>query len=109
MRTIWYLVKFCKEEKWADDFINGSLYLNRLSYFKKIEKSEDDDRFDKYEAVALWLQPRKTSIKFTSHPELDIHPKDLGGPVSGSFDHHNHLHLLCLYAIHTGSLNVLMA
>jgi hypothetical protein len=101
MKAIWYLVKFCEKEEWADDFIKGSLYLNRLSYFKKKE-AEDDDRFDKHEAVASWLQPSRTTIKFFSHPEFDIHPEDLVAPVPISFDHHNHLHVLCLYAIHTG-------
>jgi hypothetical protein len=101
MKTIWYLVKFCEKEEWADDFLKGSLYLNRLSYFKQKE-AEDDDRFDKHEAVASWLQPSGITIKFLNHPELDIHPEDLGAPVSISFDHHNHLHVLCLYAIHTG-------
>jgi len=80
MKTIWYLVKFCEKEEWADDFLKGSLYLNRLSYFKKKE-AEDDDRFDKHEAIASWLQPSGTTIKFLSHPELDIHPEDLGAPV----------------------------
>ena len=101
MKTIWYLVKFCEKEEWADDFIKGNLYLNRLSYFKKKE-AKDDYRFDKCEAVASWLQPSGISINFSSHPELDIHPEDLGAPVSISFDHHDHLHILCLYAIHTG-------
>ena len=33
-KTIWYFVKFT-EEKYADQFMKGSLYLNRLSHFKK--------------------------------------------------------------------------
>jgi hypothetical protein len=102
MRTIWYLVKFCAEEEWADDFRKGSLYLNRLSYFKKEEEEGDDDRFDKHEAVAAWLQPSGLSIKFHDHPELAICAEDLAAPVSVSFTHHNNLHVLCLYAIHTG-------
>ena len=40
--NLWYFVKFT-EEKYADQFMKGSLYLNRLSHFKKIEAASDSD------------------------------------------------------------------
>jgi hypothetical protein len=43
-RTIWYFVKFFAKESHADQFIKGGLYLNRLSYFKKIENDDEDGR-----------------------------------------------------------------
>jgi hypothetical protein len=36
-------VKFCREESHADQFISGSLHMNRLRYFQKLEASEKDD------------------------------------------------------------------
>jgi hypothetical protein len=38
--TILYLIKFFKREEYADQFINGLLYLNTLSYFQKLEHAE---------------------------------------------------------------------
>ena len=32
-QTVLYFVKFFAEETYADQFLKGSLYLNRLSYF----------------------------------------------------------------------------
>jgi hypothetical protein len=60
MKTIWYLVKFFSEEQHANQFIAGQLYLNRLSYFKKVEAASEDGRPDANEAVAVWWQPDDT-------------------------------------------------
>ena len=103
MKTIWYFVKFCEKKEFADDFMKGSLYLNRLSYNKKMEDS-DDGRSDKYEAVAAWLQPHDVNLKLTIDGlklATEILPEDLAAPVYWSYNHHDHLHVLCLYAIYT--------
>ena len=103
MKTIWYFVKFCEKEEYADDFMKGSLYLNRLSYYKAMEDS-DDGRADKYEAAAAWLQPPDVNIKLSIdglNRAIEILPEDLAAPVYWSHNHHDHLHVLCLYAIYT--------
>lgn len=100
---IWYLIKFFTEERYADQFMTGGLYLNTLEYFKKAETESSDGRIDSTEAVAAWLQPDDIRIKLNI-PEIgdcEITKKDLAGPVCLSFDHHNYLHLFCMYAIYT--------
>ena len=99
---IWYFIKFFQDERYADQFMAGELYLNTLSYFKKLE-SEDDGRMDSTEAIAMWWQPDDISIKFTAPGlgETEITKKDLAAPVSMAYDYHNYLHVLCLYAVHT--------
>ena len=86
-RTILYFVKFFKDESHADQFLKGQLYLNRLSYFRKIE-SADDGRLDATEAVTMWWQPDDLIIKFSGPncPEIEITKADLAGPVSVSFE-----------------------
>lgn len=98
--TIMYLIKFFKREEYADQFINGLLYLNTLSYFQKLEQAEIDGRSDENEAVAVWLQ--KASIQFEDHPELDISSENLAKPISISFEYHSKLHVFCMTAMHTG-------
>jgi hypothetical protein len=102
-RTIWYFIKFFKEEEHADQFIKGTLYLNRLSYFQKIESSCTDGRSDTTEAVAVWWQPHNLviDIKMPGIGEVEITKADLAGPVSVSYDYHDHFHIFCLYAVHT--------
>ena len=96
-QVIPYLVKFFSERSHADQFVAGSLFFNRLSYFKKIEGR--DGRPDANEAVALWWQPNDISIQFSAVPELNITSKDLAGPVSMSYNYHDYLHIFCMYAI----------
>jgi hypothetical protein len=105
-RTIWYFVKFFAKESHADQFIKGGLYLNRLSYFKKIETDDEDGRPDTHEAIAMWWQPDDLIIKFKAPglEEIEITKTDLAGPVSMSFEYHDHVHIFCLYAMHTVSL-----
>jgi hypothetical protein len=94
-----FLVKFFKKDEHADQFLDGMLRLNRLSYFKQLEAT-GDGRSDHHEAVAAWL-PRAT-IEFKEHPELNIRPEDLAAPVTLSFDHHDRLHVFCMTAMDAG-------
>ena len=75
---IFTLVKFFEKEGHARDFIAGKLYLNRLSYFKKMEEEQDVNRKDRHEGVTQWLQPDQIQIEINGY---DITP-DLAGPVS---------------------------
>lgn len=99
---ILYMIKFFEREEYADKFLSGELYLNRLSYFQKLEAGNADGRADRNEAVAVWLQPEKVSIAFKDHPELNISPSDLGAPVTIQFERHKDVHLYCMTAMHTG-------
>jgi hypothetical protein len=101
--TILFLVRMFQEEQHAIDFLNGRLYLNRLSYFKDLKDSKNDGRPDEREAIAAWLHG--ASITFQDHPELDIKPEHLAAPVSISFDYYNHVHVFCMTAIHTGEFD----
>jgi hypothetical protein len=104
-REILYFIKFFSEEQHADQFMAGQLYFNRLSYFKKIE-GEDDGRPDTTEAVAMWWQPHDVIMELNvlGIGEVKITKDDLVAPISVAYDHHNHLHLFCLYAVYTTGL-----
>jgi hypothetical protein len=99
---VWYFIKFFREEAHADLFMKGQLYLNRVSYFKKLE-GEDDGRSDSNEAVSVWWQRDNLEITFSppGSEKIKITAADLAGPVSMSFDFHSHFHVFCLYAMTT--------
>jgi hypothetical protein len=107
-QTLLYFVKFFAEETYADQFMKGGLYLNRLSYFKKLESEGDDGRPDAHEGVAMWWQPHDfvMTLSVPGIGETQITKDDLAAPVSMSFDYHNHLHVLCLYTIVIDSIDV---
>jgi len=104
-----FFIKFFQEEKFADQFVAGELYLNTLAYFKSIESESDDGRLDSTEAIAHWWQPDDILIKLNMPGigETEISKKDLAAPVSMSFDYHNYVNLLCLYAMHITGFSVL--
>jgi hypothetical protein len=101
--TIWHFVKFFTEEKYADQFIKGSLHLKRLAHFMKLESNCEDGRPDENEAVATWWQPHDVAMKLSlpGFGDIEITKDDLAGPVSTSYVYHEHFHVFCLYAVHT--------
>ena len=101
---IWYFIKFFTEERYANEFMAGALYLNTLAYFKKVESACSDGRIDSTEAVAMWWQPDDIIMNLNVPKmgiNLEITKKDLAAPVSASFSYHDYLHLFCLYAVHS--------
>jgi hypothetical protein len=104
--TILYLVRFFDKEEYADQFMRGRLRLNRLRYYKKLEDAQGAGRGDYAEAPAAWWQKDTFSIEFHDHPELNIRPNNLAGPVLFSFDKYGDLNVLCFTAIHTGEFEV---
>ncbi|WP_127075863.1 hypothetical protein [Rhodomicrobium lacus] len=101
---IWYFIKFFSEERYAESFMRGQLYLNRLSYFRKLECSIDDDgRADTHEGVAMWWQPQDIRINLSvpGIGDIEITKDDLAAPVSTSYQYHEDLHIICLYSIYT--------
>ncbi len=105
MNQIWLLVKFFSEEKHANDFLEGKLFLNRLSFFRKQEEECSDGRSDTTEAIKMWLQPFDVQMSL-SVPGIGIAtkipPKDLAAPVSFAYTNADYLNIFCIYAIYTG-------
>jgi len=104
-KKVWYLIKFCENRDFAAQFIEGNLYMNRLSFFKN-DKNEDEHskgRADSNEAVAHWWQPEDLIIKLNIHGigEVTITNEDLAAPVTAGSDFHNHWHIFCMYAMWT--------
>jgi hypothetical protein len=79
------LVKFCREESHADQFIKGLLYMNRLRYFQQLEASEKrDGRSYAREAIVSWHQPDRTELilTFPGVEPIKLDKKDLAAPVA---------------------------
>jgi hypothetical protein len=104
--AIYLFIKFFKEERYADQFMAGELYLNTLSYFKEVENEPvDDARFDSTEAVSMWWQPHDVIITLNvpGVGETEITSKDLAAPVSMSYTYFDFVNVYCLYAVQTNN------
>lgn len=92
---ILFFVKIFENEKYRDEFVSGKLFMNRLSYFRKIEGDADGNRGDQHEGVLSWLQPNKVVMTIG---DIEVRSEDLAAPIMFQMNDHNRYHVFCLYA-----------
>ena len=98
-----FFIKFLKKEIHVDGFLDGHVYMKRLSYYKSIEQHDEDaNRADRHEGAFAWLQPRVGHLILNGQ---DI-TGDLAGPIEMYDDSLNHLNIFCVYAAHSGNLDL---
>ena len=102
MSVIFLLVKFFDNELYAREFVKGKIYANTLATFKKRECNDDSGRADPHEGTIAWLQPGQVRSVFNGMDFTD----DLVGPMQVQREWLNHLHVFCLHAVHSGSLDI---
>lgn len=102
MSTIFLLVKFFDNQNYANDFVQGKVYVNRLSRFKETEASEVSGRIDRHEGATAWLQPGNGRLDLNG---MDL-SNDLVGPLTIQMNWLNHLHIFCIHAAHSGNLDL---
>ena len=104
---IFFFAKIYENEEHADAFVRGSLFANRLCYFKQIENR--DGRGDKYEGAimprldGLSITLTCTDIETGEVSEITIPEEDFAGPtiiLPKWFDHSN---VFCMYAGYSGT------
>ena len=104
--TIFFLAKFFEKKEYADDFLQGKLFLNSLRYFKEIEG--EDGRGDKNEGAIVHplddfiLTLTGTDEETGEVSEVTLTKDDLAAPVSMHPRRYDHINLLCMYACHIG-------
>ena len=106
---IFFLAKFFHEEEYANDFVRGRLFANRLAYFKQIEG--DDGRGDEYEGaimsgsddltVTLTPKDAETGEELSS---VTIRGDDLAAPIIMQPRWFDHISVFCMYASFSGSI-----
>ncbi|WP_419535901.1 hypothetical protein [Endozoicomonas sp.] len=94
---IFFFVKVFDNEQYAEEFIKGRLFANRLSYFRKLEEGENANRSDFYEGLYAWHQPDQIRFEINGREITDI-----AGPVSVQNMHCDSLNLFCIYTAHNG-------
>ncbi len=100
---IFFLAKFFNEEPYAEQFMRGRLYANKLAYFRKLEG--DSNRADAYEGVGLLRGDLDLSVSIDgSQSERIIIPEcELAEPIEVRMNWTEHVNLLCMYAAHSGT------
>ncbi len=101
-KTLFFFVKVFNNKDYANDFIGGKIYANKLSYFRKLEETAEANRGDSNEGVLSWLQPDEIVLEINGRVI-----GDLAGPVSVQMNWHGQLNVFCIYAAHNGNLKSL--
>lgn len=99
---IFFLAKFFSKERYAEQFINGSLRANRLVFFRELEG--DDNRADAYEGVGLLRGDIdfSASINGSQSEKIKIPECEFAGPHEVRMNWTKHVNLLCMHAAHSG-------
>ena len=104
---IFFFAKIYEKVEHADAFIRGSLFANRLSYFKRIENL--DGRGDKYEGA---IMPRLDGLSITltctdiengEVSEITIPVEDFAAPPIIQPTWLDHFNVFCMYAGYSGA------
>ncbi|MDE1905753.1 MAG: hypothetical protein KGH75_04810 [Rhodospirillales bacterium] len=92
------LIKFFSERDHSEQFLDGSLFMRRLSYFRREEDAEG--RWDSTEGVWSWLQKKdlRINMNIPSVGAISITERDLAAPVSMSIGGPDNLYIYCMYA-----------
>ena len=101
-RVIFFLVKFFSQRQYAEQFIRGNIHAKRLCYFKKLEGEQAAPRTDKHEGVIGWFQPDLGRLEING---MDL-TADLAGPIEMQRDWLNYRNVFCMYAAHSGDLDL---
>ncbi|WP_137936106.1 hypothetical protein [Chitinivorax sp. B] len=96
------LIKTFDNEVHLEHFLNGSMYMNPLSYFVKLE-DDNTGRLDRHEGLSHWLQPSdiKITLNFNGVAHR-IESMDLASPVSIQSPIHLAKNIFCMHAVYTG-------
>ncbi|MDE0126752.1 MAG: hypothetical protein OXN97_19475 [Bryobacterales bacterium] len=102
MKTVFLLVKFFNNPRYADGFVRGQVFARTLADFKSDENSDESGRVDPDEGTIAWYQPGKGRLTINGMDVTD----DLAGPVKVQKDWLNHLNVFCVHACHSGDLDL---
>jgi|GEM_PF-696358 len=104
MSRVFFSVKVCGEELHREGFLDGRLYMNPLSFFRKYEEGAVANIADRHEGTVSLFQPGQFTMTLSrddlSGWNYTIPAEDFAGPTIIQHDGHNALNVLCLYAVH---------
>ena len=94
--NIFSLIKIFQNKSYLDDFLDGNLYMNRISYFRNNKKYPNDDKYDANEGIIGWFQPDKMKVFIAGH---EIPSSDIIEPIKTKNNKISNTPIFCLYSI----------
>lgn len=101
MRKIAFFLRIFENEKYMEEFLNGKIFINRLSYFRQLEEDVADNRADLKEGLAALWQPEDVIVKLNGYRLTDF-----AAPIESRIVGSDNLHVFCLFAGATNANNL---
>ncbi|WP_156879116.1 hypothetical protein [Oceanobacter kriegii] len=99
MSTIFAFVKLFENREYAEDFVDGKLFMNTIRSFKEYKDESGELRGDEYEGIVALYQPDKLGeIRFDEHV---IPASDLAAPIVVHGDHLLSHNVFCIYSLNS--------
>ena len=105
---VFLLAKVFSDKRYAEQFLEGKLYANRLSEFKRIE--DDLTRGDEYEGGVM-IDPDGISMAMQSQDsktgkmqEVVLEGQHFGSSIKMKLPYFDDLNLFCMYGVRLGDL-----
>jgi hypothetical protein len=97
--TIFAFVKLFENREYAEDFVNGKLFMNTIRSFKEYKDESGELRGDEYEGIVALYQPDKLGeIRFGEHV---VPTSDLAAPTVVHEDHLLSHNVFCIYSLNS--------
>lgn len=98
MKKIIYFIKIFDNERFMNDFLDGKIYMNRLSYFRFVDDNSDNNRADQKEGLSGWWQPEQIALEVNGRKMTNF-----AAPIEIRSNKSDNLHVFCLFA---GATNI---
>ena len=106
-----FLVKVFQCARHADDFVQGKLYSNRLSYFKRVEdggvRGDEDEGAIMLQREGLTIELTATNQATGKVSKIRTSGEELLGPLVMRPEWFDHINVFCMYAGHTGDFETI--
>lgn len=86
------------DERFMNDFLDGKIYMNRLSYFRFVDDDRDNNRADQKEGLSGWWQPEQIVLEVNGRKITNF-----ASPIEMRSNKNDNLHIFCLFS---GTTNI---
>ena len=101
MSRILFFINFFEKQEYAQAFLEGKVFANRLSAFKRSEGEDTTGRIDPDEGTSSWLQGENLTLVLN---DMDLSAGLITLQIQ--LDFLSDFHLFCMHAVHGGDVDL---
>ncbi|MCY9845979.1 hypothetical protein [Vibrio caribbeanicus] len=99
MASIFAFVKLFENKEYAEDFVNGKLFMNTIRSFKEYRDKSGELRGDDHEGIIAMYQP--SQLGELKLGDVTILPSELAAPIVIHGEHLLNQNVFCIYSLNS--------